>query len=182
MFSYEDLKYDYESGKKIKFLFFWGHQPSKDGSISSSCLSQWWISNFVIENIQYPSAEHFMMAEKAKLFSDEEVLDKILNSNSPAEAKKYGREVKRFDPKVWDENKMDIIVQANLAKFSQNEALREFLLNTKERILVEASPVDQIWGIGLAKDSKDASNPLKWRGENLLGFALIEVRKQLKSI
>lgn len=181
MFSYEDLKYDFESGKKIKFIFFWGLQPSKDGSISSSCLSQWWISNFVIENIQYPSAEHFMMAEKARLFSDEEVLDKILNSNSPAEAKKYGREVKRFDPKVWDENKMDIIVQANLAKFGQNEGLKEFLLNTKERILVEASPVDQIWGIGLAKDSKDASNPLKWRGENLLGFALMEVRKLLKS-
>lgn len=180
MYLINDLIKDFQSGKRLKYLFFWGHQPSKDGSISSSCFSQWWISDFVIEEITYPSAEHFMMAEKARLFNDDEMLDKILNSSSPAQAKKFGRNVKGFNPELWDENKLDIVTRANMAKFSQNQEMKDFLINTNKRVIVEASPVDRIWGIGLAKDSTHAENPLKWRGENLLGFALMEVREQLK--
>jgi ribA/ribD-fused uncharacterized protein len=163
-----------------KYLFFWGHQPNKDGSISKTCFSQWWLSSFEVDNVVYKTAEHWMMAKKAELFNDKEVLEKIIKANSPAEAKKLGREVKNYDDAVWLENRFEIVRQGNFYKFSQNNNLKEFLINTKDRVLVEASPVDPIWGIGMASDHKDVLNPEKWRGPNLLGFALMEVRDELK--
>lgn len=163
-----------------KYLFFWGHQPNKDGSISKTCFSQWWLSSFEVDNVTYKTAEHWMMAKKAELFNDKEVLEKIIKANSPAEAKKLGREVKSYDDAVWLENRYEIVRQGNFYKFSQNKNLKEFLINTKDRVLVEASPVDPIWGIGMASDHKDVLNPEKWRGPNLLGFALMEVRDELK--
>lgn len=163
-----------------KYLFFWGHQPNKDGSISKTCFSQWWLSSFEVDNVTYKTAEHWMMAKKAELFNDKEVLEKIIKANSPAEAKKLGREVKNYDDAVWLENRFEIVRQGNFYKFSQNKNLKEFLINTKDRVLVEASPVDPIWGIGMASDHKDVLNPEKWRGPNLLGFALMEVRDELK--
>lgn len=163
-----------------KYLFFWGHQPNKDGSISKTCFSQWWLSSFEVDNVTYKTAEHWMMAKKAELFNDKEVLEKIIKANSPAEAKKLGREVKNYDDAVWLENRYEIVRQGNFYKFSQNKNLKEFLINTKDRVLVEASPVDPIWGIGMASDHKDVLNPKKWRGPNLLGFALMEVRDELK--
>jgi ribA/ribD-fused uncharacterized protein len=163
-----------------KFLFFWGHQPSKDGIITKTCFSQWWVSPFVVDGITYKTAEHWMMAKKAELFDDNEILEKIIQANSPAEAKKLGREVKNYDDALWLANRNEIVKQGNLHKFSQHSDLKAFLVNTKERILVEASPVDAIWGIGMASDHKDVLNPEKWRGLNLLGFALMEVRVELK--
>lgn len=168
------------TGKPVKYLFFWGHQPSKDGSVTKSCFSQWWLSDFKVDEITYKSAEHYMMAEKARLFNQEEMRIKIINSNSPAAAKKLGRQVENFDFNVWESNRFEIVKKANYYKFSQNKDLKEFLMQTKKRILVEASPVDAIWGIGLAADNNNASNPKKWRGLNLLGFALMEVRDELK--
>ena len=168
-----------EQQERLKYLFFWGHQPRKDGRISESCFSQWYVAPFKVGEITYPTAEHYMMAEKAKLFDDTEALAKILACQSPAEAKKIGRTVRNFDPVLWEANCFDIVVTANYHKFSQNPALREFLLTTVNRILVEASPVDNIWGIGLAKDDIAIENPAKWPGKNLLGFALMEVRDQL---
>ena len=162
-----------------KFLFFWGHQPSRDGSTNQSCLSQWWQVDFLIDGITYKSAEHFMMAEKARIFNDHKVLGKILVCKTPAEAKKLGRQVRNFIPSIWEQHRFDIVKKANWHKFSQNDRLKTFLLTTKKRILVEASPVDQIWGIGLAKDHEDAQNPESWKGLNLLGFALMEVRDRL---
>ncbi|MEN2401368.1 NADAR family protein [Flavobacterium sp. MC2016-06] len=163
-----------------KYLFFWGHQPNKDGSISKTCFSQWWLSSFEVENVSYKTAEHWMMAKKAELFNDNETLEKIIKANSPAEAKKLGREVKNYVDTVWLENRYEIVREGNFHKFNQNKELKDFLINTKERILVEASPVDPIWGIGMATDHKDVNNPEKWRGLNLLGFALMEVRDELK--
>lgn len=163
-----------------KFLFFWGHQPNKDGKITKTCFSQWWLSSFKVEKVTYKTAEHWMMAKKAELFQDEEVLEKILQADSPAEAKKLGRDVRNYDDKLWLENRYEIVKQGNYHKFSQNKDLKTFLLNTKDRVLVEASPVDSIWGIGMASDHKDALNPEKWQGLNLLGFALMEVRDELK--
>lgn len=162
-----------------KFLFFWGHRPSRDGSIIKSCLSQWWPAAFVVNDVRYATAEHYMMAEKAHLFGDHEIREKILQKTPPKDVKDLGRQIRGFDPQVWDAQKYNIVRQGNYLKFSQNEELKQFLLQTTNKILVEASPVDAIWGIGLAEDHPDARNPGKWRGENLLGFALMEVRDQL---
>lgn len=163
-----------------KFLFFWGHQPSKDGIITKTCFSQWWVSPFVVDGITYKTAEHWMMAKKAELFNDNEILEKIIQANSPAEAKKLGREVRDYHDALWLANRYEIVRQGNFYKFSQHSDLKAFLVNTKERVLVEASPVDAIWGIGMTSDHKDIQNPEKWKGLNLLGFALMEVREELK--
>jgi len=171
----------YNSGENLKFLFFWGHQPSKDGSIKSSCFSQWWESDFNVSDITYKTAEHYMMAEKARLFEDEKILKEILLSNNPHEAKMLGRKVANFDNELWEKFKYEFVKQGNYHKFSQNKKLKEYLLTTSNRVLVEASPVDRIWGIGLAKNDEKAQNPNLWRGDNLLGFALMEVRDLLIS-
>ncbi len=176
-------KYTVESIQEMKefgkFLFFWGHRPSSDGSITKSCFSQWWESAFEIDGEVYKTAEHFMMAEKARLFNNPEIRQQIIACKSPGEAKKLGRKVKGFDQQKWELERFEIVKRGNLAKFQQNELLGAFLLSTQYRILVEASPVDPIWGIGMAQDHKDVMNPKEWLGLNLLGFALMEVRDEL---
>lgn len=163
----------------IKFLFFWGHQPSKDGSVTKSCFSQWWPSVFNVDGIAYKTAEHYMMAEKARLFNDDEQLKAILESNHPMKAKQLGRQVRNFKPEIWDKHKYEIVKQGNYYKFSQNKDLKEVLINTKNRVLVESSPRDRIWGIGMTENNEKCHNPSLWRGENLLGFALMEVRDKM---
>ena len=165
-------------GKKVKYLFFWGHQ-SKGNTISKSCFSQWYTSPFSENSNSFATAEHYMMYGKAKLFGDTDAMQKALNAKNPGAVKAVGRAVKGFDGAIWDANKFDLVVKANLAKFSSNDDLKCFLINTSNRVLVEASPVDKIWGIGLAQDDEAASNPNLWKGENLLGFALMEVREKL---
>ena len=168
------------NNRRIKFLFFWGHRPAPDGSITSSCLSQWWKGHpFTVNKITYPTAEHWMMASKARLFEDEECLKKILESTSPGKAKKLGREVKGFNQRLWNQKRSEIVVTGNYHKFSQHEDLKDFLQGSKLRVIAEASPRDQIWGIGLPKSHPDAQWPAKWKGLNLLGFALMEVRDML---
>ena len=178
-YSVEKIIQEYDEGQNLKFLYFWGHTPNKDGSIGKTCFSQWWKASFVKGDEVYKTAEHFMMAEKARLFQSLEIRDKIITSAHPSEAKKLGRKVQNFDDKVWDKHKYEIVKEANLLKFSQHSDLKEFLINTKNRIIVEASPVDTIWGIGLSKDSTNAQNPNLCKVENLLGFALMEVRDEL---
>jgi len=179
-YSREKLERKYNEGENFKYIFFWGHTPNKDGSIGKSCFSQWWESKFTVDDIEYKTAEHYMMAEKARLFMDKEIVDEILKCNHPMEAKKLGRKVKNFDPKVWDDHKYEIVKKANYFKFSQNEDLKEFLNNTNNRIIVEASPFDKVWGIGMDQKNENANNPKLWKGENLLGFALMEVRDIFK--
>ncbi len=166
-----------ESGENLKFLFFWGNV--KTDFISKSCFSQWYESSFVIDGIEYQTAEHYMMAEKALLFNDKEIYDQIIESSKPGKVKELGRQVKNFDQKTWEENRFEIVVRGNFHKFNQNPELATFLINTKNRVLVEASPLDDIWGIGLAQADENSQNPNLWKGQNLLGYALMVTRDLL---
>jgi hypothetical protein len=160
-------------------LFFWGHTGQPGAAVGKECFSQWYPAAFTLDGDTYATAEHYVMAEKARLFDDEATRAAILQARHPNDAKKLGRGVQNFDGARWEAARFNIVVQGNAAKFSQHPALQEFLLQTRPRVLVEASPVDAIWGIGLAQDSPHANNPTEWQGLNLLGFALMEVREQL---
>ncbi|MBF9070277.1 NADAR family protein [Streptacidiphilus fuscans] len=167
------------AGARPKWLMFWGHQPQKDGSVGPGSLSQWWPCSFTVDGVEYRSAEHWMMAAKARLFGDEASVPAILAARTPAEAKVLGRTVSGFDEERWAAERFELVVRGNVAKFGQDEALRTYLLGTGNRVLVEASPVDRVWGIGLAATDDAAADPDRWRGLNLLGFALMEARQRL---
>ncbi|WP_266390431.1 NADAR family protein [Streptomyces canus] len=169
------------AGAKIKYLHFWGHRPRPDGRVGASCLSQWWPSPFVVDGVTYATAEHWMMAAKARLFEDQEAEHRVLAAGSPAQAKNVGRLVRGFDEQTWRRERFGIVVEGSVHKFAAHEGLREFLLNTGDRVLVEASPMDRVWGIGLAADDEAAGDPERWRGPNLLGFALMEARHRLRN-
>lgn len=179
--SLEMLLQHVEENNQPKYLFFWGHTPPKDGSINQSCFSQWFTASFGVNGENFRTAENYMMVGKARLFDDEAAAQKILKAKTPSEAKALGRTVKDFDDEAWKAERFKIVVQANLEKFSQNPELLDYLCTTGDHIIVEASPPDRIWGIGLAKDNPMAQNPKTWRGLNLLGFALMVVRDQLKN-
>lgn len=166
-------------GRKAEYLLFWGHTPAHADAVCKSCLSQWFEASFTVDGVEYKTAEHYMMAQKAELFGDHISYQRIVTSQYPSEAKKLGREISNFNDDVWLKHRFDIVVQGNIRKFSQNIRLRDFLLGTSGKVPVEASPADRIWGIGLSADDKDSENPLNWRGLNLLGFALMKVRRHL---
>jgi ribA/ribD-fused uncharacterized protein len=180
-YSLDKLKKDLQKGRRIKYLFFWGHQQSNDRSITKTCLSQWWKADFTINIDTYCCMEQYMMAEKARLFEDDETLEKIMKSKHPKQIKDLGRQVKNFYENLWSKSRYLIILNGNYAKFIQNEELRKFLIGTKDRVLVEASPYYKIWGIGMSADD-NVENPLSWKGLNLLGFALMEVRDELMKV
>ncbi|MBP2319906.1 ribA/ribD-fused uncharacterized protein [Kibdelosporangium banguiense] len=167
------------AGWEPDFLFFWGHTPAPGQTVGRWVLSQWLMRDFTVDGQVYRSAEHFMMAEKARLFSDDEMRERILDSATPADAKKLGRAVRGFDQGIWEKQRYDIVVRGNVAKFGQVGEYRAFLLATGEKVLVEAAPRDVIWGIGLGKDNPRALDPARWRGRNLLGFALMDARAAL---
>ena len=167
-----------ESGQQPDFLFFWGHK-AKPSDLGKHVLSQWWPARFEVDGQAYPTAEHFMMAEKARLFGDEKMRQRILAAPDPGAAKALGRQVQGFDAATWDARCFEIVVRGNAAKFGQDPALGGWLRKTGAAVLVEASPVDRIWGIGLAVDDPRAQDPAQWQGRNLLGFALMRVRAAL---
>jgi ribA/ribD-fused uncharacterized protein len=167
------------AGEELDFLFFWGHRPLAHGEVGPSCCSQWFDAGFEIENVHYATAEHYMMAEKARTFGDIEAAREILASKSPEEVKKIGRRVKNFNAEIWGERSIEVVINGNIAKFSQNKHLAQWLRETESRILVEASPEDAIWGIGLHRDDPRAKDPKVWPGKNLLGFAIMTARDHL---
>lgn len=180
MWTRESLIEHMAKGAEVDFLFFWGHKPKHEGHIDKACLSQWFPCPFKIDGATYATAEHFMMAEKARLFGDEEALAQILIAPTPAKAKELGRGVRNFEGDKWEAARGEAVVRGNVAKFSSDERLKSFLVKTGDRILVEASPRDKIWGIGMGSGNPDAGNPAKWRGRNLLGFALVEARARIR--
>ncbi|MGW0326164.1 MULTISPECIES: NADAR family protein [unclassified Nocardia] len=177
--SVEQLCRAIEQGASPKYLAFWGHSPRRDGTIGSSSLSQWWPATFVVDGVEFASAEHYMMWRKAMLFEDAATAAKILEVGHPSQAKKLGRQIRDFDEDIWERTRFDIVVAGSVAKFGQDDALREYLVGTGARVLVEASPVDRIWGIGMAADDSGALDPVRWKGLNLLGFALMRARDEL---
>lgn len=161
------------------FLFFWGHHSSADGRITKSCLSQWYECSFTVDGVTYHTAEQYMMAQKAKLFRDEDIFQKIMSASDPKEYKRLGRCVRDYDDSVWAANRVAIVTMGNIHKFRQNEQLARFLRQTGNKILVEASPYDCVWGIGLSADTPSIYDPTTWRGTNLLGFSLMAVRDEI---
>lgn len=162
-------------GAEFEFLFFWGHHE-KGEHVTRACLSQWYPCQFEVDGVQYNCAEQFMMAEKARLFGDTEVLEKILAATDQKTIKDLGRKVRGFDEDKWNKEKVNIVISGNIAKFSQNWKLKKYLIWTGDKILAEASPYDTIWGIGLKATDERATDITQWRGENLLGFSLMIVR------
>lgn len=169
-----------EAGHGFEFFVFYGHTADPGVAVGPWCLSQWWPVDFTVDGVSYRSAEQFMMARKASLFGDSEMLAKIRDSATPAEAKKLGRQVRDFDQDTWVRHRYEIVVDGNVAKFGQHPELADFLLGTGDTVLVEAAPRDVIWGIGLGAGNPRATDPPRWRGRNLLGFALMEVRGKLR--
>jgi len=152
-----------------QFEFFW-----------SGPFSQWHPSTFVIDGVTYNCAEQYMMAEKARLFGDTTREAMIMASSVPSDQKRYGRMVKGFDNDKWLANAFDIVKRASRAKYSQNTLLLKTLLATGTKTIVEASPEDRLWGIGLRKADPRAQRRETWRGKNWLGQVLTEVREELR--
>jgi ribA/ribD-fused uncharacterized protein len=151
-----------------QFTFFW-----------RGPFSQWHRSSFTVDDITYCTAEQFMMAAKARLFGDSSTERKILRAVSPKEQKALGRAVTPFDEDKWNSVARDLVYQGNHAKFSQNSDLKELLIATQGTTLVEASPFDQVWGIGLAEDDPRALKIETWNGKNWLGEVLTKVREDI---
>lgn len=174
-----ELCTELERGRVFNYLFFFGHRPRQVGRADASCLSQWFAAPFEVQGQRYATAEHWMMAEKARLFEDAAMFERIVATDDPAEAKALGREVRGFDQERWSAARFGIVVAGGEAKFGAHEGLRTFLLGTGDEVLVEATPRDRIWGIGMGRDNPAARDPRRWRGKNLLGFSLMEVRRRL---
>ncbi len=146
-------------------------------------LSNWYVCDFEVDGIKYTSSEQYMMHQKALIFHDIVIADKILEQKATdlKKIKDLGRKVKGFDSKVWDAHKRQVMFDGLYAKFSQNADLKELLLSTGDTIIVECSPWDKIWGIGMRKSDERCYDPDQWEGQNLLGFALMDVRSALKA-
>ncbi len=153
-----------------KYVFFWGGHAS-----------QWYPSPMVIDGINYSSCEQYMMHQKALLFEDTEIAEEIMKTKDPMTQKSLGRKIKNFDKNVWDKVNLQIVYKGNLAKYSQNEELKTLLLSTGNKIFVEASPEDKIWGIGLHENEEGVNDPMNWKGQNLLGWAITLVKMELMS-
>src|SRR5262249_57786248 len=145
MWTRERLVQNLENGGSADYVFFWGHTPKREGFVDRACFSQWFPRAFTVNDVRYASAEHFMMAGKARLFADQMALAQVLAATSPADAKAIGRTVRGFDDARWSEARFAIVVEGNVAKFGQHPDLLACLLETKDKVIVEASPRDRIW-------------------------------------
>jgi ribA/ribD-fused uncharacterized protein len=188
-----ELRVRIQAGEKFDLEFFWKGPFSQWAKIGFTVdglhyktAEHWmmavrvgcpWVSGV---GVHYKTAEHWMMAEKARIFGDEETRKKIIESEHPKQAKALGREVKNFNEEKWVSERYSVVYAGNKHKFTQNDDYKAVLLGTGDRILVEASPEDRIWGIGLAEDHPDALDPLKWKGLNVLGFVLTDLRNNLR--
>jgi conserved hypothetical protein, ribA/ribD-fused len=145
----------------------------------SGPFSNFFPSNFVVDGIMFNCNEQYFQYKKARMFNDTETAKKILKAISPFIHKRLGRNIKGYDDIVWKRECEEVMIEGLRAKFSQNESLRETLLDTYGKFLVEASPFDIRWGIGLKITDPKIKDRKNWRGENLLGKLLTKVREEL---
>lgn len=176
-FSRAAISKQYAENIPQTFVFFWG--PG-EAELPKACFNQWHPAKFMHNNHKFANAEQAMMAEKAFLFKDFGTLGEILQCESPRAVKALGRQVQWYVDDEWAAIRLQAVVEVNYEKFSQNPEMLEHLLATGNSILVEASPVDKIWGIGMDDRNIDCTNPYRWLGQNLLGEALMIVREQLR--
>ncbi len=160
------------SSQSERFLFFYR---------DASPFSQWYPASFELEGQQFTSAEQYMMYGKAQLFGDRDIAARILQADHPRQQKALGRQIQRFDDELWNREAKNIVYRGNHAKFTQNPELLMVLLATAGQTLVEASPTDRIWGIGLSEDDPRIHQRATWRGTNWLGEVLTQLREDLLS-
>ena len=151
------------------------HNPEEENGY----LSNWYLSNFIVEGILFSSMEQYMMYKKAMCFDDQIVANKILETKDVAEIKALGRQVSNYNDSIWNGMRQILIYEGLLAKFTQNEDLKEQLISTGDAILAECAVKDRIWGIGLSMTSPKRLDIYQWNGQNLLGYALMLVRKRI---
>ena len=154
------------------------HNPDEENGY----LSNWYLSDFILDGIQYSSMEQYKMYQKACCFNDQESANKILSANDVAEIKQLGRFVQNYNENYWNGVRQLIVYDGLQAKFSQNEELKKKLLDTKEAVLAECAVRDRIWGIGLSMTDGSRFDRDKWPGQNLLGYSLMMVREKIKEI
>lgn len=152
------------------------HNPDE----TNGYLSNWYLSKFIVEGVTFQSMEQYMMYRKACLFGDKTAADQIMQTNDVAKIKALGRGVTGYDDTIWNGMRQVIVFGGLLEKFKQDDDLKKMLLETGNSILAECAVKDRIWGIGLSMNDEDRLDIRKWRGQNLLGFALMEVRDRLK--
>lgn len=159
-----------DTGKVIGF-----HNPEEQYGF----LSNWYLSEFCMDGIRYSSMEQYMMFQKAILFEDKETAKQILSIDEVAAIKALGRQVKNYEDSVWNGRRQIIVYRGLMGKFSQNPELKEKLLATGDAILAECAVKDHIWGIGLSMNDARRFDLKEWQGQNLLGYTLMEVRKEI---
>ena len=152
------------------------HNPNEENGY----LSNWFLSKFTYEGREFSSVEQYMMYQKAMCFNDEKISAEILKTDDVAAIKALGRQVSGYDDNVWNGIRQITIYEGLLAKFSQNETLKQQILATGDATLAECAVRDRIWGTGLSMTDPDRMDRAKWRGQNLLGYALMMVREKLK--
>ncbi|MEQ2393337.1 MULTISPECIES: NADAR family protein [Clostridia] len=151
------------------------HNPNE----KNGYMSNWYISSFIVDGITFSSVEQYMMYYKSMVFCDELTADKILSTDNVAEIKSLGRMVSNYDDNYWNGVRQIIVYNGLLEKFSQNKNLKKLLKSTEDAVLAECAVKDCIWGIGLSMKDPDRFDRNKWRGQNLLGYALMMVREHL---
>ena len=152
------------------------HNPDEDYGF----LSNWYLSNFVVDGINFSSMEQYMMYMKATLFNDTNIVSQIMETSDVGKKKALGRSVSNYNDIIWNGMRQPIIFKGLMEKFKQNENLKTELLKTGDAILAECAVQDQIWGIGLSMKDPNKNDMTRWRGTNLLGFSLMLVRSELK--
>ncbi len=151
------------------------HNPDEENGY----LSNWYLSNFMVDGIKYSSMEQYMMYQKAICFGDDTIANQILGTNDVSYIKSLGRHVSNYDDHYWNGIRQVVVYKGLIEKFKQNDNLRKELLNTGNAVLVECAVKDKIWDIGLSMNDPDHYDKTKWKGQNLLGYILMLVRSEL---